>query len=78
MEDYPAAVGGHVVVDFALEFLALEDGFGVVSEVKEVLGQASAPGVRDGVDPNLNFVNVVEEGVKQSPVEVLAPYLFPH
>lgn len=78
MEYYPAAVGGHVVIDFALEFLALEDGLGVFSEVKEMLGQAGAPGVGDGVDSHFNFVDVVEERVEKSPVEVLAPYLFPH
>ena len=64
MEYYPAAVGCHIVVDFALEFLALEDGFGGVSEVKEVLAQAGAPGVGDGVDSHFNFVDVVEERVE--------------
>ena len=78
MEDDPAAVGREVIGDVVLELLALEERPGVLGEVVEVLGHAGAPRVGGGVDPDLDLVDEVEEGLQEGSVEVLAPDLFAH
>jgi hypothetical protein len=78
VEDHPAVVGGEVVDQTALEFLALEDGTGFVGEFVEVVGDAGAPGVGDGVDAQFDLVDVVEEGVQQRSRQVLVSDLFTH
>jgi hypothetical protein len=78
VEDYPAGVGSHVVGYVACEFLAFEEGAGVVGEVVEVSGHAGAFGVGNRVETHLDAINEFEEGLQQGSVEVLASYLLPH
>lgn len=78
MEDHPTVVGSEVVNQTALEFLALEKGTGFVGEFEEMVGDAGASGVGDGVDAELYLVDVVEEGVQQRARQILVPDLFAH
>lgn len=59
-EGGPAVVGGEVVDEWALEFLAFEYGFGGVGEFVDVLCDAGAPWVGDWVYTELDLVDEVE------------------
>ena len=61
-----------------MEFLAAEDGFGGVGGFVDVLCDACAAGVGDGIDAELDLVDEVEVGLQEGACQVLVPYLFSH
>lgn len=78
VQDHPATVRSQIVGEAALELLSLEDRFGPVGELVEVLSNFGAFGVGHWVDSNLDFVYEVEEGLQEGPCQVLISDLFPH
>jgi hypothetical protein len=61
-----------------LEFLAFEYGSGGVGRFEDVLCDAGATWVGDGVYAELDLVDEVEVWLEEGACQILVPYFFPH
>jgi len=61
MKDNPTVIWSEIVINAALEFLTFEKRTSFVCEFVEMISNASASGIRNRIDTDLDLVDEVEE-----------------